>query len=302
MRRSSESTVAEPRTAGTIYDLGYQRYRGERLGRANAIRSLFKFSFRTAFGLGRGSRSKAIPVIVVSLVSLVALGMILMASSTGQTSIINYAAHLSFTAQFLALFAAAQAPELIVTDRQHGVLSLYLSRPMSGTDYAVAKMCALVAAMLVITLGPQLLLFGGKVFLSATPSVAFKDEYRKLAPLVAGMFVTSCFMASIGLGIASLASRRAYATAAIIALFLILPAASSIIRTAATGDVKRYAILANPMMLINGFTGWLFNIEATRRSAIGRADLPGTAYLYAILVVCAVGMTIVWSRYRKSEA
>ena len=294
--------MAEPRAAGTIYDLGYQQYRGERLGRANAIRSLFIFSFRTAFGLGRGSRSKVIPVIVIAIVSLAALGMIFMAASMGQTSIINYAAHLSYTAFFLALFAAAQAPELIVTDRQHGVLSLYLSRPMSGTDYAIAKMCALVAALLVITLGPQLLLFGGKVFLSATPSAAFKDEYRKLAPIVGGMFMTSCFMASIGLGIGSLASRRAYATAAVIALFLIMPAASSIIRTAATGDVKRYAILANPMMLINGFAVWLFNVEAKRRSAIGRADLPGTAYLYAILVVCVVGMTIVWTRYRKSEA
>lgn len=293
--------MAETRAAGTIYDLGYQQYRGARLGRVNAVRNLFTFSFRTAFGLGRGSRSKVIPIIVVSIVTMVALGMIIMASATGRPSIISYASHLSFTTSILALFAAAQAPELIVTDRQHGALSLYLSRPMSGTDYALAKWCALVTAMLVITLGPQLVLFGGKVFLSATPAAAFKDEYRKLVPIFGGMFVTSCFIASIGLGIGSLASRRAYATASVIAFFLLMPAASSIIRTAATGDVKRYAILANPMMLINGFAMWLFDIEAQRRSPIGRADLPGVAYFYAILVVCAIGIAIVWLRYRKSE-
>lgn len=294
--------MAEPRAAGTIYDLGYQQYGGARLGRVNAVRNLFTFSFRTAFGLGRGSRSKVIPAIVVSIVTMVALAMIVMAATMGRPSIVNYASQLNFTTFFLALFAAAQAPELIVTDRQHGALSLYLSRPMSGTDYALAKWCALVAAMLVITLGPQLVLFGGKVFLSATPSAALKDEYRKLAPIVVGMFVTSGFIASIGLGIGSLSSRRAYATASIMAFFLLMPGASAIIRTAATGDVKRYAILADPTMLINGFAMWLFDVEAKRRSPIGRADLPGAAYLYAILVVCAVGLAILWLRYRKSEA
>src|SRR5436190_8439376 len=213
--------MAEPRAAGTIYDLGYQPYHGVRLNRASAIRNLFVFSFRTAFGLGRGSRSKVIPIIVVSIVTMVALGMVFMAAANGRPSIINYAAHLSFTAFFLALFAAAQAPELIVTDRQHGALSLYLSRPMSGTDYAIAKWFALVAAMLVVTLGPQLVLFGGKVLLSATPAIVLKAEYRKLAPIVGGMFVTSCFMASVGLGIGAVSSRRAYATASVIAFFLL---------------------------------------------------------------------------------
>jgi ABC-2 type transport system permease protein len=294
--------MAEPRAAGTIYDLGYQPYEGARLGRMNAVRNLFAFSLRSAFGLGRGSRSKVIPIIVVSVVLMVPIGMIFMAALTGRTSVINYAAVLNFTTLFLVLFAGAQAPELIVTDRQHGALSLYLSRQMTGTDYAIAKVCALVAAMLVITLGPQLVLFGGKILLSATPSAAFKDEYRKLAPIVGGMFVTSCFMAAIGLAFGALSSRRAYATASIIAFFLIMPAASQIIRSAATGDAKRYSILANPVMLVNGFALWLFDIEARRRSQIAQADLPGVAYLYAILVVCAVGLTIVWLRYRKSEA
>jgi ABC-2 type transport system permease protein len=294
--------MAEARAAGTIYDLGYQRYRGARLGRANAFRSLLIFSFRTAFGLGRGGRSKVIPVIVLLIVFLPAVIQVGMASATGMSALINYAGHLQLTAFLLALFTAAQAPELVVTDRQHGVLSLYLARPMSGTDYALAKLCALVGAMLVLTLGPQLLLFSGKVFMSATPWPAFKDEYRKLAPIVGGMFVTSCFMAAIGLSLASLASRRAYATAAVIAFFLLMPAASSLIRTAASGDVKRYSVLANPMMLITGFANWLFDVEAKRRTTIGRADLPGATYLYAILVVCALGMSILWLRYRKSEA
>jgi ABC-2 type transport system permease protein len=294
--------MAETRAAGAIYDLGYQQYRGTRLGRANAFKSLFTFSLRTAFGLGRGARSKIIPFVVLAIVFFPAIAIVFAAATTGLTSAINYAFQLQFTGYLLALFAAAQAPELIVTDRQHGVLSLYLSRPLSGPDYAMAKLTALVGAMLVLTLGPMLVLFIGKIGIATVPWTAFKDEYRKLVPIIGGMLGVSFFMATIGLSLASLASRRAYASAAVIGFFLLTPAISSLTREASTGDVKRYSILLNPLLVITGFSNWLFDIEAKRRSTIGRADLPGAAYLYVILGVCAVGLSIIWWRYHRSEA
>lgn len=298
----AEAVTRAPRVAGTIYDLGYQRYAGDRLGRFNAIRTLFAFSLRTAYGLGRGDRSKLIPGGILLIVFLPAIVQVGVASATGRPEFINYAGHLQFTAFLLALFTAAQAPEMIVTDRQHGVLSLYLSRPLTGTDYAFAKLAALVAAMLVLTLGPQLLLFLGKVFMVAAPWTALKAEWRKLLPIVGGTFVTSVLMASIGLALSSLAGRRAFASAGVIAFFLFLPAASTLIRSLASGDVRRYMVLVNPVFLMTGFANWLFAIEAKRRSVIGRADLPGTTYLYTILAICAVCIVILWFRYRRSEA
>jgi ABC-2 type transport system permease protein len=291
-----------PRAAGTIYDLGYQRYAGDRLGRLNAVRTLFTFSLRTAYGLGRGDRSKLIPGGILLVVFLPAIIQIGVASATGRPEFINYAGHLQFTALLLALFAAAQAPEMIVTDRQHGVLSLYLSRPLTGTDYAFAKLAALAGAMLVLTLGPQLLLFLGKVFMVAAPWTALKAEWRKLLPIVGGTVVTSVFMASIGLALASLASRRAFASAGVIAFFLFLAAASTLIRSLATGQVRRYMVLVNPAFLMTGFANWLFDIESKRRSIIGRADLPGKTYLYTILTACVVCVLILWLRFRRSEA
>ena len=294
--------MAETRAAGAIYDLGYQQYRGTRLGRANAFTSLFTFSLRTAFGLGRGARSKIIPFVVLAIVFFPAIAIVFAAATTGLIGAVNYAFQLQFTGYLLALFAAAQAPELIVTDRQHGVLSLYLSRPLSGPDYAMAKLSALIAAMLVLTLGPMLVLFIGKIGIAPVAWDAFKGEYRKLMPIVGGMFVVSCFMAAIGLSLASLASRRAYASAAVIGFFLLMPAVSSLTRTASSGDMKRYSILLNPLLVISGFSNWLFDIEAKRRSTVGRADLPGVAYLYVVLGVCVAGIAILWWRYRRSEA
>jgi ABC-2 type transport system permease protein len=53
---------------GNIYDLGYRTYDGARLGRRYAIQSLFTYSLRSAFGLGRRTTSKIIPLALASFV------------------------------------------------------------------------------------------------------------------------------------------------------------------------------------------------------------------------------------------
>jgi ABC-2 type transport system permease protein len=294
--------MAEARAAGTIYDLGYQTYGGTRLGRNDAISNLIRFSFRAAFGLGRGPRAKALPMIILGIVFLPAIVQVGVASAASQPNLVNFAGYLQFTAFTIALFAAAQAPELIVTDKQQGVLALYLSRPITARDYAMSKMIALTGAMLVLTLGPQFFMFVGKVFLSTTPLELFKTEYTKLGPIFAGTMMTSMFVASIALAVSSLASRRAYATAAVIAVFMMLPAASLIIRSLTVGSVRRFAPLANPILVITGFVNWLFDVEAKKRTMISRLDLPGQAYLYMMIVVIVLCVLMLVRRYHRHNA
>ena len=294
--------MAETRAAGTIYDLGYQTYGGARLGRNHAIANLMRYSFQAAFGFGRGARAKILPLFVLAIVFLPAIVQVGVASATNQPNFVNFAGFLQFTAFSIALFAAAQAPELTVTDKQHGVLSLYLSRPITARDYALSKMFALTGAMLVLTLGPQIFMFLGKVFLSATPMDMLKSEYPKLGPIVAGTMMTSLFVAGISLAVASLAARRAYATAAVIAVFMLLPAATEIVRTLTIGPVRKYARLGNPIVILTGFTNWLFDVQANRRSMVSRLDLPGQAYLYMMIVVIVLSVLLLVQRYRRYNA
>jgi ABC-2 type transport system permease protein len=294
--------MSDARAASAIYDLGYQPYTGHRFGRLHAFRSLFHFSFAGAFGVGRGEKAKSMPALIMTAVYLPAVVQVGVASASGITTFIQYAGYLRFTAFLIALFAAAQAPELIVTDKQHGVLSLYLSRPLTAMDYALAKLCALIAAMLVITLGPQMILFLGKVFIGASPWVAFKAEWTKLFPIIGGTLMTSIFIASIGLLLASFAARRGYATAAVIVFFLLLPPLVEMFRSVTSGDIKRYTVLFHPVYLIMGFADWLFDIEAKRYTAIGRAELPGQLYLYVMLAASALCITWLLRRVRRIEA
>jgi ABC-2 type transport system permease protein len=52
----------------------------------------------------------------------------------------------------IALFCAAQAPELFSRDQRHGVLALYFARALRRSDYAVARLAGFGLALLLLLL------------------------------------------------------------------------------------------------------------------------------------------------------
>ena len=55
---------------GVVYDLGYQPYEGQRLGRGGAIKAMIKDGLRRTFGIRRKARKKVYPWGLVSLAFL----------------------------------------------------------------------------------------------------------------------------------------------------------------------------------------------------------------------------------------
>jgi len=312
MTDSLAAPATAARAAGTIYDLGYQHYDGPRYGRWHAIRTLTAFSFKAAFGRGRGGKAQAIPLIVMLLLFLPVAVQVAIASATGNLAVINYASYMSGVTFFLALFVAAQAPEVIVTDRQYGVLSLYLSRSLSSIDYIGAKLFAFTGAMIVLTTGPQLLLFFGKVFASPTPWTQFTGDYKVLWPILGGTILAACYMSFIGLSLAAFSARRSYAAASVMAFFVLMPALANIARVIITNqEDKRYTTLANPFLVMQGFANWLFDVQANAKPVIqfGRrgpralqmVPLPNEYFLWVLLATCVVALGLLMLRYRRTE-
>jgi len=223
-----------------------------------------------------------------------------MAAAMKQATLIRFEQQFQMVGIFLALFAAAQAPELVSTDRQHRVLPLYLSRAIHATDYAFAKLIAFFGAFMILTAGPELAMWAAKILLDPSPKQGFIDNWHSLVPIVGGSAVASLYLAAIGLTLASFAARRAFGSAAVIAFFLLTPAAASITGEILKRDARRWAILGNPFVLIVGFSDWLFDIQAKRRTSVGAANLPGQAYLYVMAGTAVVAMTIFILRYRKA--
>jgi hypothetical protein len=55
-------------------------------------------------------------------------------------------------------------------------------------------------------------------------------------------------------------------------------------------------------VVITGFDNWLFDVQANRRSIVSRLDLPGSAYLYLMIAVIVIGVSILVMRYRRHSA
>lgn len=287
-------------TAGTIYDIGYRRYDGRRLGRAYAFHSLLAHSFRSVFGIGRGARAKIAPFALLTMALLPAIVQSVLAAAFGNTlRLVSYDTYFERVELLVALFCASQAPELVSADQHYHVLSLYFSRALERTDYALAKLLALIAGVLSLTLLPQLVIFLGRIFSSPEVLDALRDERHVIGPILLTTGIAACFMSGIALAIAAFTPRRAYGTAAVIGFFLLSSAVSGVLAQAAEGPLKRYAVLLQPFTILAGVSTWLFDVKLRRRSLLGRADIPGELYLAVALGVIIVAVIVLLWRYRR---
>ncbi len=294
--------------SGAIYDLGYQGYDGQRLGRRAAIAALFWSSWRSAFGLGRSGKSKIVPwgvTVLALLPAAVAVGITALVGDAVQPfTYDNYLPQIAIT---LSIFVAAQAPELVGGDQRNHVLSLYFSHAIQRIDYAVAKLAALTAALLVLTLVPQLVLFAGKVLSTTDVLTALGNEAPKLGQILLTSLIYSVALAIIGLAIAVFTPRRSFATGGIIAFFLVTAIVAQILTSMDAGDISRYAQLIDIDQVLIGVTytifgGPGFSFGAARNPPSLTPGLPGIAYVGALVAILAVGIAVIVQRYRRVQA
>ena len=294
--------TAGAETTGTIYDIGYRRYDGPRLGRGGAVGAIVQAGVRAVFGFGRSGRSKVIPwgaVILGALPAIVAVAIRVLAGDI-VPDIYNYENYLWQIGALFSIFVAAQAPELVVNDIRYHVLPLYFSRPMSRFDYVAAKLAALSIGLLALTLLPVLILFVGRVLATEDVVAALGDEIGALPGIVGSGALHAVVLASVGLAISSLASRRAFAAGAVLAVFLVGGVISAIFQEAG-GAFDDWAPFLNPLSVIDGARQWLFGGEVAE-SPVGDSGVPLPIFGLATAVVTVASWLVLALRYRRITA
>ena len=223
---------------GVIHDIGYRRYTGPRLGRAQIIRALYWHSLRSAFGLGRGAKAKIVPMIAFVIMCLPAVANAVVVANGG-TRIVPYDTYvMQLRIVVMIIFIAAQAPELVSRDLRSHVLPLYFCRPLRRLDYPLAKVAAFVTACLVLIEIPLLLLYLGTIAQAHGGSAIWHQTKALIPGLLVGL-MWAVLLASIGLVLASLSGRRAYATGVIaIYFFLTFVLAGILISTTGAKAVR----------------------------------------------------------------
>jgi len=291
--------MTEP--AGEIFDIGYRRYEGRRLGRRGAVGAIVGAGLRAIFGLGRSGRSKILPwgaVILALLPAMVAVAVRVLVGDI--VELYDYDNYLWGIGALMPIFLAAQAPELVIGDLRNRVLALYFSRPISRLDYVVAKLTALGVALLSLTLVPVLLLFIGRVLAGEDVVASLGDELEFLPGIVGNGVLHAVVLATLGLAVCSIAGRRAFAAAAILALFLIGGVVSGIFQELG-GGLEALAPFTNPLAILDGTRQWLFG-GAVADSPVRTADVPLPFYGVATGVVVAVSAGVLALRYHRVAA
>ncbi len=152
---------------GAVFDLGYQPYVGERLGRSGAIRAMIKDGLRRSFGIRRKTRTKIYPWVLASIALLPAIVFVGIAfifstfSADAESPFGGHAQYIGLVGTMVALFVASAAPNLLVPDREDGVLAVYSSRPVTSGDYMFGRVSALVLITSAFLLVPNLIMYIG---------------------------------------------------------------------------------------------------------------------------------------------
>ncbi len=288
--------------AGAIYDLGYRTYDGPRLGRRAAILALYTFTLRGAFGIGRRTSAKIVPLVVAAFAFIPALIQLGVAALLGsRIEIIAPWNYLGYSEVPVALFCAGVAPEIFGRDLRYRTLSLYFSRALLRTDYAVAKTAAFVTALAVLTLGPLLLLTIGNGLASDDLPGYLADHWREFPQSLAAGLVIAAVAGCGSLAIAAHAPRRAYATVGVAAWFLVtLPLAGILVEIG--GEVGRFAAWFSPFDLLYGAALAIFGHTPGADSIQARADLPPFTYLLLAAVHLGAAALLILRRFQRVQA
>ena len=215
---------------GTVFDIGYQRYAGPREGRNRAVMAVYKDGIRAALGLGRGPRALVLPWAFIGLLSLIALIMAMIIGAAErlagpgaaeQANLPGHGDYYAIASMIMFVFAAITAPELLCRDRREGTINLYLVRPMTSTDYVVARGTALFTVLTVVAWVPQLILLLGLAGGAPAPMDYLAKNWVDIPRfLVAGMAMAG-FLTAISMLTASFTTRRAVAAVFLVGLFAI---------------------------------------------------------------------------------
>jgi len=282
-----------------LYDLGYRSYEGPRERPARAILTLADFTARRVLGLGRGGRHKVLPgitLVIAYLPALFSVAYAVFARNILPGDLVSYGDYMFFIGSALALFAALVAPEALCPDRRSGMLGLYLAGPLDRTRYLVAKGAGVLAAMLLITLGPLLFMLLAFVLAGLGPSGSATPGL--LLRIFAVGTVTALLYASLSMAVSSFTSRRAVAAVGVV-LVLLVPAI--VVRTAieSAGAPDELDLFSSPFVAAN-LAYRIFGETPDNHEPV--THLSTELVVGAVAAAIVAGALVCWLRYRRLEA
>ena len=296
------SEVTAP--GGTIYDRGYRHYEGPREGRGRRVRAIAVAGIRRVLGLKRNWKTKVVPwgLLVLAFGPVLAFIGVRVLFAEAADDFFTYAQYLRIVAGLLLLFAATAGPELLCPDRRQNVLALIFTRPVTRSDYLLAKLAALLAVVALIAIVPLVVLFLGNTLTADSAATYLGDHLGDLGRILVAGSVLTVFYSVVALAAASLTDRRAVATAGLLGVFLGTSALANILFFTAQFDGRRWVAFLSLSGLPGRFVDWLFGDGFDPGTLADQAGFTGPGYLVAMAVVVAVAAALLTWRVLRLRA
>jgi ABC-2 type transport system permease protein len=291
---------------GSIFDLGYRRYEGPRLGRTAAVRALILHNFASAYGIGRGGRAKIAPMVfgaIAIIPAVIIVGILTLATRFGAREQFETGAPIGYDSYFtsisavIVLFCAAQAPELFSRDQRNGVIALYFARALRRSDYSLGRMLGFFLAVLLLLLFPQTVLFLGRLLLSIDFGATLAEDVPKIPAIVLQSLLAAGVLGGLAMAVAAFTPRRAYATAGIIAIVLIPGLVSSVVIDLGSGGLGDWSTLLSPGTVLDSTNNLLFGNDL--QSNLFFFQLPHWTFFVSAIVMAVAAVLVVVRRFAR---
>ena len=217
-----------------VYDHRYRGWSGERRSGRFRIWTVARF----ALGDLWKSRLALLLFIVALLPPLFFAGMIYLASNVEMLTAVGFNVagegvdaswmaidkepffwFLVWQSSFAFFLSAFIGPTLVAPDLAHNALPLYLSRPLSRSDYILGKLLVLLVPLSAVTWVPGLLLLGLQTSLAGP---GWLGEHWRLVPaVVLGSWIWILLLAVLAIAISAWVKWRPVATGMLFGLFIL---------------------------------------------------------------------------------
>ena len=307
-----------------VFDLGYQHYTGPREGRNRARMALFENGVRTVLGIGRGGKAKILPALLFFGVMSPAVVFVIILSFIGEAGanfIPGPADYYGIVAAVLFIFSAIMAPELLGPDRRDNVLPLYLVRPLTSTDYILARFLAFFVIALALVYAGQLVLQAGLILTAESQVDYVRDNWADALRILFVGIVVALFISIAPMSVAAFTTRRAYAAASVIAIWLLTTTVVNALTSEActfetvstngtvisqteecsrlTGEWAPYIGLLDVGSVTDNISVMVFDTQPEGPSMMAVAELNKIWPIAAYLAFTGIPALLLWSRYRR---
>jgi ABC-2 type transport system permease protein len=219
-----------------IYRRGYQRYKGPIMSHWTRCMVLPRYAWHRLFR----QRLVVLLLVIASIWPLLCAVYIYLANhadllkglggEVGRFLQINgkfFLVFMDVQSVFAIFLAALTGPGLIAPDLANNALPLYFSRPLTRTDYILARLMVLVGMLSLITWFPGLLLFGMQSSMAASGWLQANLYLGR--GILLGFFIWVLLVSFVALACSAYVKWRIVAGALVLAFFFVLGGVSLMI-------------------------------------------------------------------------